>query len=176
VGEGGAKGNGYSDDEVSSLASFRGSFRHSIDSKCRLALPKPFRRIVGVKQPDEPEPFLIFTKGFNGCVAVYTEDEWPQYERRLRDKPFVDQGARDFALELADYTADVPVDTVGRVLIPQIHLDLGGFDKNEEIHVLGVFDHIELWSLARFAERRTNSKGTFEERAAGFFHGTDGKS
>jgi DNA-binding transcriptional regulator/RsmH inhibitor MraZ len=65
---------------------------------------------------------------------------------------------------------------VGRVLIPQIHLDLGGFDKNEEIHVLGMFDHNDLWSLSLFAERRTNSKGTFEERAADFYHGTDGKS
>lgn len=155
------------------MASFRGSFRHSIDSKCRLALPKPFRRIVGVKQPDEPEPFLIFTKGFNGCIAVYTEDEWPQYERRLRDRPFVDQGARDFALELADYTADVPVDTVGRVLIPQIHLDLGGFAKNEEIQVLGMFDHIELWNLKRLEERRKGSKGSFEERASDFFNLTD---
>jgi len=151
------------------LASFRGSFRHSIDEKGRLALPKPFRRAIGVKQKDGPEPNLVFTYGFNGCVAVYTEDEWPAYERRLRDKPYEDQETRDFALELARWTMDVPVDTVGRVLIPQLHLELGGLEKGAEVLVLGLFDHIELWNPRRYGERLAAPQGTFEERAKEFF-------
>jgi MraZ protein len=151
------------------LASFRGSFLHAVDDKGRLALPKTFRRIVGVKKKDGAEPVLVFTKGFNGCVAVYTEDEWPTYERRLRDRPFEDQETRDFALELARVTMDVPVDTVGRVLIPQIHMDLGGLEKSGEVMVLGMFDHIELWHPARYERQLGSAKGTFEERAKGYF-------
>ncbi|MGQ0722581.1 MAG: division/cell wall cluster transcriptional repressor MraZ [Candidatus Eiseniibacteriota bacterium] len=151
------------------MASFRGSFRHSVDGKGRLALPKTFRRIVGVKEKAGPEPVLIFTQGFNGCVGVYTEDEWPAYERRLRDRPFEDQQTRDFALELAKVTMDVPVDTVGRVLIPQIHMDLGGLEKNGDVLVLGMFDHIELWNPARYDKQLERIKGSFEERAKGFF-------
>lgn len=151
------------------MASFRGSFRHSIDGKGRLALPKVFRRLIGVKQKDGPEPILILTKGFNGCVSAYTEDEWPAYERRLRDKPFEDQATRDFALELARWTMDVPVDTVGRVLIPQVHMDLGRFGKNDEILVLGMFDHIELWNPAEYDKQLATPDGTFEERAKNFF-------
>lgn len=155
--------------EVGFLASFRGSFRHSIDGKGRLALPKTFRRLIGVKRKDGPEPVLVFTRGFNGCVSVYTEDEWPVYERRLRDKPFEDQETRDFALELAKWTMDVPVDTVGRVLIPQTHMELGGFERNREILVLGMFDHIELWNPGRYEERLAAPDRSFEERAGDFF-------
>jgi MraZ protein len=151
------------------VASFRGSFLHTIDEKGRLALPKPFRRIIGVKQKDGPQPVLVFTKGFNGSVALYSEDEWPAFEKVLRDLPFTDQGSRDFALELAEMTIDVPVDTVGRVLIPAKHMDLGGFEKNGDVLVLGMFDHIELWNPERFEERKRQSAGSFEERAARFF-------
>ena len=151
------------------MASFRGSFRHSIDGKGRLALPKPFRKIVGVKTKDGPEPILIFTKGFNGSVSAYHEEDWPQYESRLRGRPFTDQGSRDFALELAEYTRDVPVDTVGRVLIPSVHLEIGGLRKNAEVIVLGLFDHIELWDPERFEEQLGQRQGTFEKRAADFF-------
>jgi len=150
------------------LASFRGSFRHQIDAKGRLALPKPFRRITGVKG-DGHEPQLVLTKGFNACVSAYAEEDWPAYEGRFRDAAFVDQGARDFLLELADQTRDVPIDTVGRILIPPVHFEIGGFDKNEEILVLGMFDHIELWSIPRYEEHLAKSQGTFEERAKEFF-------
>jgi len=157
------------------LASFRGSFRHSIDGKGRLALPKNFRRHIGVKTKGGSEPVLVFTKGFNDCVAVYTEDEWPVYERRLRDRPFEDQETRDFALELAHWTTDVPVDTVGRILIPQIHMDLGGFERNGEVMVLGMFDHIEIWKPERYRSRLGTPAGTFEQRAKSFFEKDRGK-
>jgi MraZ protein len=145
-----------------------------VDGKGRLALPKTFRRIVGVKKSGGPEPILVFTQGLNGCIGVYTEDEWPTYERRLRDKPFGDQDTRDFALELARVTMDVPVDTVGRVLIPQIHMDLGGLEKNGEVLVLGMFDHIELWNPGRYEKRLSRPQGTFDDRARGFYDRVEG--
>jgi DNA-binding transcriptional regulator/RsmH inhibitor MraZ len=58
---------------------------------------------------------------------------------------------------------------VGRVLIPQIHMDLGGFERNGEVMVLGMFDHIEIWNPARYAARLGEPAGTFEERAKSFF-------
>jgi MraZ protein len=153
------------------VASFRGSFRHSIDEKCRLALPKPFRRIVGVKQRQGPGPVLVLTKGFNRCVAAYTEEDWPRYENRLREEAFTDQRSRDFVLELAEMTFDAPVDTVGRILIPSQHMQMAGFEKSMEIMILGVFDHFELWNPERYAEHLAKSEGTFEERAQNFFRG-----
>jgi MraZ protein len=167
----GRRGTGHARcGEGDALASFRGSFRHQIDAKGRLALPKPFRRITGVKE-DGQEPVLVLTKGFNACVAAYTAEDWPVYERRLRDATFVDQGSRDFMLELAADTSDVPIDTVGRILIPQIHMEIGGFGRNEEILVLGMFDHIELWNVSRYEQHIERSSGTFEDRARGFFLG-----
>jgi MraZ protein len=150
------------------VVSFRGSFRHSIDGKGRLALPKPFRRITGVKG-DGREPFVVLTKGFNGCVSAYTPDEWARFEERMLSDPYTDQAARDFMLEIADYTMDAWVDTVGRILIPSIHMELGGFEKNREIRVLGLYDHFELWNVERFDRIRAKAEDTFEERAKRVF-------
>jgi MraZ protein len=150
------------------VASFRGSFTHQIDGKSRLALPKPFRRITGVKR-DGQEPFLVLAKGFNGCLAAYTEAEWEKFESRLRTEPFTDQEDRDFVLELASTTADVPIDTVGRILIPAPQLEIGGLEKNSEVRIVGLFDHFEIWSSAGLEKRKSQAKGTFEERAKGFF-------
>ena len=150
------------------MASFRGSFTHQIDSKSRLALPKPFRRITGVKRDGE-EPVLVLVKGFNGCLSAYTEADWEKFETRLRTDPFTDQENRDFILELADTTADVPIDTVGRILIPSRHLEIAGLERNSEVRIVGLFDHFEIWSSAGLEKQQGLAKGTFEERAKGFF-------
>ena len=155
--------------KVRALASFRGSYRHSLDDKGRLALPKPFRKVTGVKKKEGPEPNLVLTKGFNNCVSMYTEKDWPRYEQKLREELFTDQGSRDFVLELAEQTMDVPIDTVGRILIPALHMEMGGFRRSQEILILGVFDHIELWDPQRYREHIAKSEGTFEERAKNFF-------
>ncbi len=154
--------------KVDQVASFRGSFTHLVDGKSRLALPKPYRRITGVKR-DGHEPYLVLTKGFNGCISVYTEAEWERFEDQVRSDPFIDQAARDFVLELADSTADVPVDTVGRILIPAGHMELGGFETKTEVRIVGLYDHFEIWNLERFGQHRGQAKGSFEERAKGFF-------
>ena len=154
--------------KVDSVASFRGSFIHQIDGKSRLALPKPFRRVTGLKRDGE-SPYLVITKGFNGCVSVYTEEEWDRFEAQVRADPFTEQSARDFVLELADSTADVPVDTVGRILIPATHMELGGFERGHEVRIIGVYDHFEIWNPETLRKHRGTAKGTFEQRAKGFY-------
>jgi MraZ protein len=151
------------------LPSFRGAFHHSIDRKGRLALPKPFRRITGVKQREGSEPVLVITKGFNECVSLFTEEEWPRYEARLREELFTEQSSRDFVLELAEVTQDVPIDTVGRILLPTTHMKMGGLEKLGDVLVLGMFDHIELWNPQRYRDHLSKTEGSFEERAKSFF-------
>jgi len=152
------------------VASFRGSFRHNLDAKGRLALSRSFRKVTGVKT-DGVAPELVLTKGLNECIWGFTADEWPVYEQRLREKQFQGQESRDFVLEMMLHVEDVAVDAAGRILIPPAHLELGGLEKGKEVLVLGMIDHIELWNPGTYEEHiaKARRESSYEEKAKELF-------
>jgi MraZ protein len=154
------------------VASFRGSFRHNLDSKGRLALSKAFRKVTGVKT-DGQAPVLVLTKGLNDCIWGFTSDEWPTYERKLREKQFQGQESRDFVLEMMLHVEDVAIDAVGRILLPPAHLELAGLEKGKEVLVLGMIDHVEIWNPEAYDVHisRARKKSSYEEKAKELFSG-----
>ncbi|MFN8176548.1 MAG: division/cell wall cluster transcriptional repressor MraZ [bacterium] len=151
------------------MGSFRGSFRHTLDSKGRLALASPFRRVTGIRLKDGPQPLLILTKGFNGCVWAFLEEGWMRIEERLRDKQFKDQESRDFVLEMALHLQEVPIDAAGRILIPQSHLSLAGLERGKDVLALGMLDHLELWNPAKYDEHMAKKRSSYEENSRELF-------
>ena len=65
-----------------------GEFNHSIDSKGRLIIPSKLRESLG-------EHFVI-TKGMDGCLFLYPDNEWKAFEEKLRTLPLTNKKARDF--------------------------------------------------------------------------------
>lgn len=65
-----------------------GEFNHSIDAKGRLIIPSKFRDILG-------EDFVI-TKGLDGCLFLYPNNEWKIFEEKLRTLPLTNKNARTF--------------------------------------------------------------------------------
>ena len=65
-----------------------GEFNHSIDPKGRLIIPSKFRDILG-------EEFVI-TKGLDGCLFLYPNNEWKIFEEKLRTLPLTNKNARTF--------------------------------------------------------------------------------
>ena len=63
-----------------------GEFNHSIDAKGRLIIPSKFRDILG-------EDFVI-TKGLDGCLFLYPNNEWKIFEEKLRTLPLTNKNAR----------------------------------------------------------------------------------
>ena len=47
---------------------FMGEYNHTVDPKGRLIIPAKFREQLG----DE----FVVTKGLDGCLFVYTKEEW----------------------------------------------------------------------------------------------------
>ena len=47
---------------------FLGEYNHSIDAKGRLIVPAKFREELG-------ENFIV-TKGLDGCLYIYPDEEW----------------------------------------------------------------------------------------------------
>ena len=87
---------------------FMGEYNHTIDAKGRLIVPSKFREVLG----DE----FVVTKGMDGCLFVFDEPEWKNFEEKLRGLPMIDKEARQFTRFFLAGAASVEVDKQGRIL------------------------------------------------------------
>ena len=67
---------------------FMGEYNHSVDAKGRLIVPSKFREQLGNE--------FVVTKGLDGCLFVYSQEEWKRIEESLREKPLTSKDARKF--------------------------------------------------------------------------------
>ena len=81
---------------------FMGEYNHTIDAKGRLIVPSKFREALG-------DTFVV-TKGLDGCLFVYDNEEWQAFEEKLRSLPITNKEARQFARFFLAGAAEVEVD------------------------------------------------------------------
>ena len=105
---------------------FMGEYNHSVDAKGRLIVPSKFREQLGNE--------FVVTKGLDGCLFVYSQEEWKRIEESLREKPLTSKDARKFM----------------RILLPANLREYAGIDK--EVVSVGVFSRVEIWSKERYLE------------------------
>src|SRR2546422_3384144 len=141
------------------MATFRGSYRHSIDHKGRISIPARFRRILS---GDASDTFIIL-RGLETCVALYPLDEWKGMEERLRSRSFHDETNRRFLRIMSLDLNEGTLDAQGRVALPPRLLTHASLTK--EGMVFGVVDHIEIWDPVRFEEYLKNSNRSYEDMA-----------
>lgn len=68
---------------------FMGEYNHTVDPKGRLIVPAKFREQLG----DE----FVVTKGLDGCLFVYTLEEWHNIEEKFRNISMTSKDARKFS-------------------------------------------------------------------------------
>ena len=141
------------------MASFLGTYRHSIDHKGRVSIPSRFRRALS---GDAEETFVIL-RGLEGCVSLYPLDEWRHIEERLRSKNYSDPTNRRYQRSTLQHAAYGALDVQGRVAIPPALLSVASLKK--DVVVNGVLDHIEIWDPEQFERYLAGSDRTFEDMA-----------
>lgn len=119
---------------------FMGEYSHTVDPKGRLIVPSKFRELLG----DE----FVVTKGLDGCLFIYPQDEWERIEEKFREVPLTTQDARKFARFFFAGAATCEVDRQGRILIPQVLRSFAEIDK--DVVSVGVLNRVEIWSRARW--------------------------
>lgn len=115
---------------------FMGRYNHTIDPKGRLSIPSKYREILG-------EEFVV-SKGMDGCLFVYANEDWNEFEKKLTSLPLINKEARSFARFFLAGAATVEVDKQGRILLPANLRDFAGLDK--DVVLVGVGSRIEIWS------------------------------
>jgi len=119
---------------------FMGQYNHTIDIKGRLIIPSKFRERLG-------EEFVV-TKGMDGCLFVYANEDWSAFEQKLTSLPLINKEARKFARFFLAGASQVEVDKQGRILIAANLREFAGLDK--DVVLVGVGSRIEIWSLEKW--------------------------
>lgn len=119
---------------------FMGEYNHTIDAKGRVIVPSKFRETLG----DE----FVVTKGLDGCLFVYDNNEWAAFEEKLKSLPITNKDARAFVRFFLAGAASVEVDKQGRILLPGSLRDFAALTK--DVMLIGVGSRIEIWSRERW--------------------------
>ena len=115
---------------------FMGEYNHTIDAKGRLIVPSKFREQLGNE--------FVVTKGLDGCLFVYSNEEWHRIEESLREKPLTSKDARKFMRFFFAGAASCEVDKQGRILLPANLREYAGIEK--DVISVGVYSRVEIWS------------------------------
>ena len=142
------------------MSSFYGTETHSIDHKGRISVPASMRR--GAGRGGKP-PAFILVAGFEGCLALYSPDDWKRVEDRLRNLPMGDRRGRAFARAFLMDACKVQVDAQGRVTIPPALMRRAGLGKEAVLH--GQVDRIEIWDAGRLQQLNAELQGQLETLA-----------
>ena len=119
---------------------FMGEFHHNIDDKSRIVLPSKFRDELG-------ESFVV-TRGLDGCLFVYSKEEWVNIVNRLKKLPFTKKDARTFLRFFLSGATECQFDKQGRVALPNTLVNYAELKK--ECIIIGVNDRLEIWSKEIF--------------------------
>ena len=136
-----------------------GEYRHNIDEKKRLVIPSKFRSELG----DE----FILTRGLDGCLFVYSNEEWNKIVDKLKNLPFTQKDARFFTRFFLSGATVCEIDQAGRISITSPLIEHAGITK--ECVVIGANDHIEIWSKESWDKFMNDNIDNFSDIAENLF-------
>ena len=113
-----------------------GEYEHSLDAKGRLIMPSKLRQDIGEK--------FIITKGLDGCLFVVSQNEWNNFETKLKTLPLSDKNARNFVRFFLSGATECEIDKQGRFLIPANLRESAKLEKDAMI--VGVGTRLEIWN------------------------------
>lgn len=114
---------------------FIGEYTHLIDAKKRLAIPSKFRKALGKA--------AVITRGLDNCLFLFPLKEWKVLSNKLSQLPIGQQDARGFNRLMMAGAAEVELDSLGRILIPEYLKSLSGLEK--KVVLAGLGSRIEVW-------------------------------
>ena len=115
-----------------------GEYAHTLDVKGRVNFPAKLLADLG--------DHFILSKGLDGCLFVYSAEEWGNLERKIKELPL--SKSRPLQRYFFAGAAEVEVDKQGRIVIPQKLREHAGLEK--EVMIIGASSRAEIWDKERW--------------------------
>lgn len=136
-----------------------GEYIHTIDEKNRISMPAKFRKELGKK--------IIITPGLGNCLFIFTIREWEKVSNKLSnsesDLSFLKVDQRNFNRYMFGRAAEVEIDSIGRILIPDFLKNRIELKNNAAI--IGVKDRVEVWNDKAWSENKADVEKRSEQLA-----------
>ena len=136
-----------------------GEYIHTIDEKNRVSLPVKFRKEMGKK--------IIITPGLGQCLFIFTLAEWAKVSKKLSDSEadlsFLKADQRSFNRYMFGRAAEVEIDAIGRMLIPEFLQE--GIRLRDKAAIIGVKDRVEIWNEKAWREQKEKIAKEVEQLA-----------
>lgn len=142
---------------------YSGEHSSKLDEKGRISVPRRFR--VNMEAFGHVKWYM--TRGFDRCVAMYTQEAWDTIHAQVSRFSTMNSKALDFRRLFFGSVAEVQVDGQGRMSIPQHLREYAGLDKDTVL--IGVDDHIELWSKDSWVAFQERNMADYKEMASQLF-------
>ena len=130
-----------------------GQYKHTIDNKKRLSLPAKFRGELGSK--------VVVTKGFEGCLIVYTEKERQIISEKMSSLTSTQSEARAVARNFLSGASEADVDKLGRILVPDYLKEYA--DLKKEVVVCGLSTRLEIWDSEKWKKYMKQTEQSVDE-------------
>ena len=134
---------------------FFGSFEHTLDEKNRLLIPSRLRSQLSAK--------VFIMKGYEGSLSIYTEDSFSNFLEKLQNLPYESKLSRDIERVSLSSVFELNIDLANRIQIPTALVNKYSISK--EVVVLGVIDHIEIWSKDKWEKYLKDNEADFESKS-----------
>ncbi|UCH78768.1 MAG: division/cell wall cluster transcriptional repressor MraZ [Candidatus Coatesbacteria bacterium] len=142
---------------------FNGQYRHALDDKGRVSVPRNFRRDAA---GNEIARFKA-TVGFERCLFLFPAEYWAAVvEPQLLQLPVMERQARLVTRMLLSRAADCEPDRQGRVVIPAPLREYAELEREAIIN--GMFNRLEIWNVERWLAYEAEAMAAFEETADRF--------
>lgn len=122
-----------------------GEYTHILDSKKRLAVPSKFRKEIGKK--------AVITRGLDLCLFVYPWSEWEMVAKNLSNLTVGQADTRSFVRLFLAGAAEVEIDSLGRILIPEYLKSYAQLE--DKVVIAGVYKRLEIWNEVHWNEYRS---------------------
>lgn len=139
------------------MNSFIGDYEIRVDDKGRLLFPSALRKQNKSASPDR---YVVKKDIYESCLVLFPMDEWERQNALIRrnTNPYNKEQAQ-FLREFYRGTAEISLDSNGRLLIPKRLLEMVNISK--DIVLSGQDSKIEIWSKERY-----DSNGLDEQKFA----------
>ncbi len=138
-----------------------GEYRHNIDDKGRIIIPSKFREEIGMK--------FVVTRGLDGCLFVYSMDNWNKIVSKLQTLPFTKKDARTFMRFFLSGATVCEFDKQGRINLTNSLILYAGIQK--ECTIIGVNDRLEIWASEKLDSIMEENELNFSDIAENLFEG-----
>ena len=136
---------------------FAGEYLCKLDEKGRFIVPSSMRERLETEGNG-----VVFLKGPEQALWAYSATEWEKVLERTRTKLDEDQ-SRLFMHFVVSEAGTSDVDKAGRILIPGKLRKLIPVEDDQEIILVGLYNHMEIWNPTEWRRYVSTSEEKYEQ-------------